>query len=287
MAALSSGERWGSLAVRGLEQFHIRGDTNGVGYCIADAKPYALEFSNTSDVICLLLGDINSSTKFEDDRERSLVFLGESTAFHPRIGNVRVRAADVRHGFIAFSYANEFQSVLDDRSIDNLRRGGSCNNIRNGAIKFLARYVKERLRRPDGLQPLEVQFLALGTYVETMRQLEAAAPMHRDTLSDQQFAKLCDYIDGNLEDKLTCADLSRAVDTPLRVVYQGVKLRTGRSPYNLIIEKRVERASAMLRDSDASIAEIACACGFSSQQHLTATLSRRLGRTPRRLRGMS
>jgi AraC family transcriptional regulator len=287
MAALSSGERWGSLAVRGLEQFHIRGDTNGVGYCIADAKPYALEFSNTSDVICLLLGDIDSSTKFEDDREKPLVFLGESTAFHPRIGNVRVRAADVRHGFIAFSYANEFQSVLDDRSIDNLRRGGSCNNIRNGAIKFLARYVKERLRRPDGLQPLEVQFLALGTYVETMRQLEAAAPMHRDTLSDQQFAKLCDYIDGNLEDKLTCADLSRAVDTPLRVVYQGVKLRTGRSPYNLIIEKRVERASAMLRDSDASIAEIACACGFSSQQHLTATLSRRIGRTPRRLRGVS
>ncbi len=287
MAALSSGERWGSLAMRGLEQFHIRGDTNGVGYCIAGAKPYALEFSNTSDVICLLLGDINSSTKFEDDREKSLVFLGKSTAFHPRIGNVRVRAADVRHGFIAFSYADEFQSVLDDHSIDNLRRGGSCNNIRNGAIKFLARYVKERLRRPDGLQPLEVQFLALGTYVETMRQLEAAAPAYRDTLSDQQFAMLCDYIEGNLEDKLTCADLSRAVNMPLRVVYQSVKLRTGRSPYNLIIEKRVERASAMLRDSDASIAEIACACGFSSQQHLTATLSRRLGRTPRRLRGAS
>jgi AraC family transcriptional regulator len=285
--ALSARERQGSLAMRGLEQFHTRGDTHGVGYCIAGATPYALEFSNTSDVICLLLGDINSNTKFEDDREKPLVFLGESTAFHPRIGNVRVRAADVRHGFIAFSYANEFQSVLDDRSIDTLRRGGSCNNIRNGAIKFLARYVKERLRRPDGLQPLEVQFLALGTYVETMRQLEAAAPAQRDLLSEREFAKLCDYIEGNLEDKLTCADLSRAINLPLRAVYAGVKLRTGRSPYNLIIEKRIERASAMLRDTDASIAEIACACGFSSQQHLTATLSRRLGRTPRRLRGVS
>jgi AraC family transcriptional regulator len=285
--ALSARERQGSLAMRGLEQFRMRGDANGVGYCIAGANPYALEFSNTSDVICLLLGDINSNTKFEDDREKPLVFLGESTAFHPRIGNVRVRAADVRHGFIAFSYANEFQSALDDRSIDALRRGGSCNNIRNGAIKFLARYVKERLRRPDGLQPLEVQFLALGTYVETMRQLEAVAPARRDILSDQEFAKLCDYIEGNLEDKLTCADLSRAINLPLRAVYQGVKLRTGRSPYSLIIEKRIERASAMLRHTDASIAEIACACGFSSQQHLTATLSRRLGRTPRRLRDVS
>jgi AraC family transcriptional regulator len=285
--ALSAHGWLGSIPLRGLEQFHIRGDANGVGYCIAEAKPYALEFSNTSDVICLLLGDINSSTKFEDDPEKPLVFLRESTAFHPRIGNVRVRAAEVRHGFIAFSYANDFQSVLDDRSIEALRRGGSCNNIRNDAIKFLARYVRERLRRPEGLQPLELQFLALGTYVETMRQLETVGPARRDTLSDQEFARLCDYIEGNLEDKLSCADLSRAVNLPLRVVYQSVKARTGRSPYSLIIEKRIERACSMLRHSSVSIAEIACACGFSSQQHLTATLSRRLGRTPRRLRDRS
>jgi transcriptional regulator GlxA family with amidase domain len=72
------------------------------------------------------------------------------------------------------------------------------------------------------------------------------------------------------------ASNSAAVNMPLRVVYDSVKLRTGRSPYNLIIEKRIERASAMLQETGASTAEVACACGFSSQQHLTATLSRRL-----------
>jgi AraC family transcriptional regulator len=284
---LSPRERPGLTSFRGLEQFHLRGNANGVGYCIAGAKPYALEFSNAADVICLLLGDIDSSTKFEDDREKPLVFLGDSTAFHPRVGNVRVRAADVRHGFIAFNYAGDFQTVLDDRNIEHLRRAGSSNNIRNDAIRFLARYVKDRLRRPEGLQALELQFLALGTYVETMRQLTASPPARRDLLSDQEFARLCTYIDSNLEDKLSCADLSRAVNLPLRAIYDSVKARTGRSPYSLIIEKRVERACAMLRHTDASIAEVACACGFSSQQHLTATLSRRLGRTPRRLRGMS
>jgi len=284
---LSPRERPGPMSIRGLEQFHRRGDANGVGYCIAGAKPYALEFTNSADVICLLLGDINSNTKFEDDREKPLVFLGDSTAFHPRVGNVRVRAGDVRHGFIAFSYAGDFQSVLDDESIGDLRRGGSRNNIRNDAIRFLARYVRERLRQPEGLQALELQFLALGTYVETMRQLTIAPPARRDMLSDLEFARLCAYIEGNLEDKLSCADLSRAINLPLRVIYDSVKARTGRSPYNLVIEKRVERACVMLRDGDASIAEVAVACGFSSQQHLTATLSRRLGCTPRRLRGAS
>jgi len=282
--ALATGERPRFSSFRGLEQFEALGETNGVGYCIAGAERYALEFCNTADVICLLLGDISSSTKFEDDVEKPLIFLGESTAFHPRIGNVRVRADEVRHGFIAFSYAEDFQGFLDDRSIEAHRRGGSRNNIRNGAITFLARYVRERLQSREKLQPLELQFIALGTYVETMRQLDAVSTAHRSVLSDQEYAKLCAYIEGNLEDKLTCADLSRAVNLPLRVVYDSVKVRTGRSPYNMIIEKRVERARSMLRESNASIAEIACACGFSSQQHLTATLSRKLGRTPRRLR---
>lgn len=79
--ALSTGERPRFNSFRGLEQFAVRGDTNGVGYCLAGAKPYALEFSNTADVICLLLGDINSSTKFEDDLEKPLLFLGESPPF--------------------------------------------------------------------------------------------------------------------------------------------------------------------------------------------------------------
>ncbi len=282
--ALSASERPRSFPFRGLEQFQLRGDTCGVGYCIAEGKPYALEFSNTADVICLLLGDINSRTKFEDDAERPLVFLNESTAFHPRIGNVRVRAEEVRHGFIAFSYAPGFQAVLDDRHVDGLRRGGSRNNIRNDAIKFLARYVRERLQRFGKLEPLELQFIALGTYIETMRLLDTGGAARRSNLSDQEFARLCDYIEENLESKLSCADLSRAVNLPLRTVYDSVKARTGRSPYNLILEKRIERARQMLRHSEASIAEIACACGFSSQQHLTATLSRRLGATPRRLR---
>jgi AraC family transcriptional regulator len=269
---------------RGLEQFENRGETSGIGYCIAGPRPYALEFSNTADVICLLLGDINSSTKFEDDSERSLVFLNESTAFHPRVGNVRVRADEVRYGFVAFSYADNFQSLIDDRNIEKQRLDGSRNNIRSDAIKFLARYAKERLQKHGRLQPLELQFLALGTYLETVRQLKTVSTAFRSVLSDREFMFLCDYIDGNLEGKLTCADLSRAMNLPLRTIHESVKVRTGRSPYNLIIEKRIARACDMLRNSSASIAEIACASGFSSQQHLTATLSRRLGRTPRRLR---
>ncbi len=81
------------------------------------------------------------------------------------------------------------------------------------------------------------------------------------------------------------------MNLPLHIVYDSVKGRTGRSPYNLVIEKRIERARTMLQHSNASIAEIACACGFSSQQpfngnpvapvgpHPASAATRTIGRT--------
>ena len=63
-----------------------------------------------------------------------------------------------------------------------------------------------------------------------------------------------------------------------------MKARTGMSPYQFVISRRVERARALLENSDLPITEIALVCGFASQQHLTATLSRKLGSTPSRIR---
>jgi AraC family transcriptional regulator len=272
------------VSVRGLEQFGLRGDAEGVTYCISGDKPYALELSNDTDVICLALGDILSRTKFEDDREADLTFLGESTNFHPRGGHFRVEANEVRHGFIAFGYSDRFRDLLDDVDIDGLRRAGSQNNLRNQAIRSLVSYARERRRRPEAMQPIELQFLATAAYLETMRRLDVSSLALRQSLSDRQFEMLCDYIDANLDGKISCASLVREINLPLRVIFDGVKARTGRSPYSLVIEKRVTRAQELLLHSDASIADIAMACGFCSQQHLTGTLSRRLGITPQQLR---
>jgi AraC family transcriptional regulator len=269
--------------IPGLEQFRVASDSAGISYCVAEGKPSALELSNDDDIICLVFGDITTRSKFEDDRENDVVFFGGSTAFHPRGGNLRVRAKEVRQGFVSIGYSDAFRSLVDDLDIDGLRRGGSQNNIRNPAIRSLVGYARERLRRPEPLQSLELQFLATAAYIETMRQL-AATHVLRDTLSDGQFGALCAYIEDNLDTKITCANLVHEINLPLRVIFDGVKARTGRSPYGLVIESRVRRAQEMLLKTEAPIAEIAAACGFCSQQHLTATLSRKLGVTPQQFR---
>jgi AraC family transcriptional regulator len=54
----------------------------------------------------------------------------------------------------------------------------------------------------------------------------------------------------------------------------------GISPYQYVIERRVERAKALLRVRTHSIAEVATACGFSTQAHLYTAFKARLGVTP-------
>ncbi len=269
---------------RGLEQFKLVASTGGINYCIADGRPYALEFSNDFDVICLLLGDISSRAKFEDDREQPLTFRGETSAFHPRGGNVRVAANEVRHGFVAFGYSPEFQGAVDDFNVGKARILGSTNNIDKSAIRHLARYARTRLQSDESLEPVEVQYLATLVFLETVRHLGAIRADTRTGLSEIEFKAICAFIDGELENEISCLGIARAVNLPLRVIFDGVKARTGFSPYRFVLEKRIERAKHLLKSTDAPISEIAIACGFSSQQHLTSTLSRKLGRTPYRLR---
>ncbi|WP_437543646.1 helix-turn-helix transcriptional regulator [Sorangium sp. So ce367] len=52
------------------------------------------------------------------------------------------------------------------------------------------------------------------------------------------------------------------------------------TPYQYVLSRRIEKAMAMLRDERLSIAEIALACGFSNQGHLTTAFKRRTGTTP-------
>lgn len=53
----------------------------------------------------------------------------------------------------------------------------------------------------------------------------------------------------------------------------------GVSPYAYLVQLRVNRAQALLRDA-ASVAEAACACGFADQSHLTRTFKRVVGVPP-------
>jgi AraC family transcriptional regulator len=269
---------------RGMEQFGMVASAPGLDYCVSGAQPYSLDFAHTSDVICLVLGEIVSQTQYDDGPANPLTFHAETAAFHPRNSRMRIEAKTVRHGFIAFSYSDEFQRGISDKNVAAPICAGSRENIGGDGIKHLVRYARGRALSTGGVNHWEMHCLATLTYLEATRHLNGTGGQRKLKMSDAEFERLNEYLSENLERSVTCADIAGALGLPVRVVFDGVKARTGYSLYRLVLERRIDLAQQLLRDTDLSICDVAVSCGFSSQQHMTALFSERLGVTPLRVR---
>lgn len=105
-------------------------------------------------------------------------------------------------------------------------------------------------------------------------------PPKSHTLSPAAFAMLCEYVDTNIDANLRMGALARLVGMPDHVFARAFKATTGMPPYQWVIERRLDRAEQFITKSRLSLAEIAYACGFSSQAHMTTLFSRRRGVTP-------
>lgn len=106
-----------------------------------------------------------------------------------------------------------------------------------------------------------------------------------DLASDEALLReLRTHIASNLEADLTLAALARRAEMSPSCFSRWFRARTGITPHAFVIESRLERAKAMLRESDRSLLEIALSVGFTSQSCLNVAFRRRAGMTPAEFR---
>lgn len=86
-----------------------------------------------------------------------------------------------------------------------------------------------------------------------------------------------------LDDLAHCPSLSAvasACGLSNRQFHRAFKASNGLSPHRWLLGARVDRAREMLEKSAASIAEVAHACGFADQSHLTRVFQKLVGAAP-------
>jgi AraC family transcriptional regulator len=107
---------------------------------------------------------------------------------------------------------------------------------------------------------------------------------HKGGLTPLQMRRVIDYIDTHLADELGIVELAAIAGLSPHHFGAAFKASVGTSPHRFVIERRIQHARQLLRDGDRSIAEIACAAGFSSQSHFTTNFHRVTGMTPGQFR---
>ena len=110
------------------------------------------------------------------------------------------------------------------------------------------------------------------------------APSEARALTSKALARLKEYVVAHLGDRILVADLARQTGLSPNHFATSFTKQTGRSPHRFVLAIRIERAQALLSESQASLAQVAQVCGFASQQHLSNVFRRHLGTTPKRYR---
>ncbi|MBA2535087.1 MAG: helix-turn-helix transcriptional regulator, partial [Rubrobacter sp.] len=99
-------------------------------------------------------------------------------------------------------------------------------------------------------------------------------------ISKRHLSKTTDYINDILPRKLTLAEIAGAARMSPHHFARSFKAETGLSPHQYVIQRRVERARALLADTDLTLAEVARAVGFANHSHLSSHIRRVLGVSP-------
>ena len=89
-----------------------------------------------------------------------------------------------------------------------------------------------------------------------------------------------EFLMAHLADDIGLDALAAIADLSPKHFARAFRQSTGMPPHRWLIERRIERAKGLLLKGDASLSEIALACGFGDQSHFTATFRKMVGTTP-------
>lgn len=113
--------------------------------------------------------------------------------------------------------------------------------------------------------------------------IASGAPRRR-SLSKRQHRRIVDFVEANLADDLPLERIADEANISVPHLTALFRRTMGQSVHRYVMERRVQRARALLQDRRLSTSEVADACGFSHQSHLARWTRRVLGATPSQIR---
>ncbi|MEV0341834.1 AraC family transcriptional regulator [Nocardia sp. NPDC050713] len=104
-------------------------------------------------------------------------------------------------------------------------------------------------------------------------------------MQDRLLWLVSEYVDAHLRESISLQDLAGVVNLSRYHFARRFREATGQTPHEFVTRRRVERAQRLLaRSRWMTLSEIAGACGFSDQSHMTRVFRKRLAVTPGQFR---
>jgi AraC family transcriptional regulator len=156
-------------------------------------------------------------------------------------------------------------------------------DVRDAQLNGVLLSIKDRIQAVEPTNLLldswalivsEAILLRLSSHAER----QARASFGR--IPGRGIARVVDYIEAGIDQDRRLSSLASVAAMSVYHFARSFKETVGVSPHAYVLSRRILRARAMLSRSESGLADVALACGFSSQSRLTTAFRRGLGVTP-------
>ena len=193
---------------------------------------------------------------------------------------------EVCHVYLAERFLSGIAGEVMDRSVGEIELHDVLKTqdpVITAAVTAIGREAKERALGGA----LYVEAVGSQLAVHLLRNYASVTCPERKAkggLSPAQASRITDYIDSRLDEPLELATLAAHAGMGIWTFTRHFRKSVGKSPHAYVTERRIERARRLLAQGCMPIKEVACACGFSDQAHMTRVFQAHLKTTPGALR---
>jgi AraC-like DNA-binding protein len=196
-------------------------------------------------------------------------------------------SADIRGPFDtlqAFLPINSFREFAAERRTSFLDFRFDIQHPQLDTVMLhLMQAMLPTLARPNEVSALYLEslFLAVRDHIaETYGGFTTRAASNRLGLTARQLRHALEYIEANLSQDVSLADVADASGTSVSSLIRGFNTALGVSPHRWALNRRIALAQRLIYESATPLNEVAIACGFADQSHLTRVFVRNVGSTP-------
>ena len=124
----------------------------------------------------------------------------------------------------------------------------------------------------------------LRTHIDTLLQELKEKIDQQLNAADATISRASEYINAHLSDAITLEDVARAVYLTPSYLSEYFKSKTGTNFKDYLLQRRMERATDLLRQGNIRIQDIAVQCGYTDFKHFCKVFKKSIGVTPTEFR---
>lgn len=237
-------------------------------------------------MICLMLSDIPNNSYWEEGREVSAYSLraGETT-LHDLRREPRAVLDKPLHSLLFYIPSTTLHALADQAGVPRISELHYQPGVAviDETIKHIGLSLMPALRKPERISQLFEDYVTLAFAshaAQTYGGMQKLSRPFKGGLAPWQERLSKEMIAGDLTNAKSLHEIAKACGLSVGHFSRAFRRSTGFAPHSWLLEARIESAKTMLRQREASLSEIACACGFADQSHFARVFTRRVGLSP-------